>query len=197
MLAYKSYSDNELVFLLREGDHAAFTEIYIRYAGRIYNSTYKLLQNRNEVRDIVQEIFISLWNKRSDFVLKTNLAGYLYIAARNKVIKVIAHQQVKSKHFSLFETGMEEGFTITDHSIREKQLAQIIEDEINDLPAKMRHVLNLSRKSYLTHKEIAATLNLSESTVKKQVNNALKILRVRLQGFHLWLIFFFLFFSTP
>ena len=192
MLTYKSYADHELVLLLRQDDHAAFTEIYIRYSGKIYSSTYKLLQNRSEVRDIVQEIFISLWNKRSDFVLQTNLAGYLYIAARNKVIKVIAHQQVKSKHFSLFQTGMEEqGFMITDHLIREKQLAQIIEDEINDLPAKMRHVLNLSRKSYLTHKEIAATLNLSESTVKKQVNNALKILRIKLQGFHLWLFFFF------
>ncbi|MET3115585.1 RNA polymerase sigma-70 factor (family 1) [Pedobacter sp. CG_S7] len=184
MSAYKLYTDNELVLLLRKGDHAAFTEIYIRYSGALYNNAYKLLKNRNEVKDIVQEIFASLWNRRSDFIINTNLAGYLYIAARYKVIKIISHQQITSKYFNLLQTSINEGFMVTDHSIREKQLAEIIEKEINELPSKMRQVFNLSRKSYLTHKEIAKTLDLSECTVKKQVNNALKILRIKLEIFH-------------
>lgn len=184
MSPYKLYTDNELVLLLRKGDHAAFTEIYIRYSSTLYNNAYKLLKNRDEVRDIIQEIFTSLWNRRTDFILNTNLAGYLYIAARNRVIKVIAHQQITSKYFNLLLTSINEGSSVTDHSIREKQLEEIIEKEINELPSKMKLVFNLSRKSYLTHKEIAKTLDMSESTVKKQVNNALKILRIKLKFFH-------------
>jgi RNA polymerase sigma-70 factor (ECF subfamily) len=64
--------------------------------------------------------------------------------------------------------------------VREKQLAAIIEREIAALPPKMREVFVLSRKEYLTHKEIAELLGISEQTVSKHVTNALKILRVKL-----------------
>lgn len=183
MLAYQSYTDNELVELIKKDDHDAFAEIYIRYSGLLYTHAYKILHKRDEVKDIVQEIFTILWNKRNHFILETNLAGYLYVAVRNSVIKVISKQKIKSKYFSLLETSINEGSIIADHLIREKQLTEIIEKEINELPSKMRQIFNLSRKSYLTHKEIAKDLNLSEKTVKKQVNNSLKILRIKLEPF--------------
>ncbi|ETZ23579.1 RNA polymerase sigma factor [Pedobacter sp. V48] len=184
MLSYQSYTDNELVLLFKKDDHAAFTEIYIRYSSALYNSAYKILQDRDEVKDLVQEVFTTLWNRRSDFTLHTNLAGYLYVAVRNKALKTISHQQVKSKYSALLQqNNTTETQIVTDYVIREKQLVEIIDSHINELPAKMRQILNMSRKSYLTHKEIANELDLSESTVKKQVNNALKILRLKLEAF--------------
>ncbi|NQX57207.1 RNA polymerase sigma-70 factor [Pedobacter panaciterrae] len=184
MLSYQSYTDNELVLLFKKDDHAAFTEIYIRYSSALYNSAYKILQDRDEVKDLVQEVFTTLWNRRSDFTLNTNLAGYLYVAVRNKALKTISHQQVKSKYSTLLQqNATTEAQIVTDYAIREKQLVEIIDSHINELPAKMRQILNMSRKSYLTHKEIANELDLSESTVKKQVNNALKILRLKLEAF--------------
>nr|WP_068892775.1 RNA polymerase sigma-70 factor [Pedobacter panaciterrae] len=184
MLSYQSYTDNELVLLFKKDDHAAFTEIYIRYSSALYNSAYKILQDRDDVKDLVQEVFTTLWNRRADFILNTSLAGYLHVAVRNKALKLISHQQVKSKYSTLLQqNAVTETQTITDHVIREKQLVEIIESHINDLPAKMRQILNMSRKSYLSHKEIAEELDLSESTVKKQVNNALKILRLKLEAF--------------
>jgi RNA polymerase sigma-70 factor (family 1) len=184
MLSYQSYTDNELVLLFKKDDHAAFTEIYIRYSSALYNSAYKILQDRDEVKDLVQEVFTTLWNRRSDFTLNTNLAGYLYVAVRNKALKTISHQQVKSKYSTLLQQKTTtETQIVTDYAIREKQLVEIIDSHINELPAKMRQILNMSRKSYLTHKEIANELDLSESTVKKQVNNALKILRLKLEAF--------------
>lgn len=184
MLSYQSYTDNELVLLFKKDDHAAFTEIYIRYSSALYNSAYKILQDRDEVKDLVQEVFTTLWNRRSDFTLNTNLAGYLYVAVRNKALKIISHQQVKSKYSTrLQQNTTTETQIVTDYAIREKQLVEIIDSHINELPAKMRQILNMSRKSYLTHKEIANELDLSESTVKKQVNNALKILRLKLEAF--------------
>lgn len=183
MSGYKLFSDFELVDLLRKDDHAAFTEIYSRHSAVVYRNTYRLLNDRSEVMDIVQEVFTSLWNKRSDIVINSNLAGYLYVAARNSVFKALSHQQVECKYFSLFELPAQESFTSSDHLIREKQLQIIIDQEIDELPTKIREVLTLSRKSYLSHKEIGQALHISESTVKKQVNNALKILRVKLGAY--------------
>lgn len=75
----------------------------------------------------------------------------------------------------------------TDHQIRERQLALKIEREISFLPEKMRQIFELHRKEHLTYKEIAEQLDISDKTVKKQVSNALHILRQRLQ---LVMIFF-------
>lgn len=191
MLGYKLYADDKLVALLKTGDHAAFTEIYIRYSGTLYHHTYHLLKNRNDVKDIVQDIFTTLWNNRLDLLINTNLAGYLYVAARNRVIKVISHQQVETKYLDVLQATIKDGSLATDYLIRERQLTEIIEAEINELPVKMRQILILSRKSFLTHKEIAEKLNLSEKTVKKQVNNSLKILRLKLQSLLILIILLF------
>ena len=75
---------------------------------------------------------------------------------------------------------LESNYSVTDHRIREKQLTELINKGIADLPDKMREIFELSRKNSLSHKQIAAQLNLSEQTVKKQVNNALRILRTKL-----------------
>lgn len=180
MSGYKLYSDDQLLELLKADDHAAFTEIYARYSEVVYKNAIKLLNDRAEVMDIVQEVFTSLWNKRSEILISSNLSGYLYVAARNCIFKTLAHAQVTSKYLGRLEGVLGENVSRSDYMIREKQLQGIIEKEIDGLPSKMREVINLSRKSYLSHKEIALLLHISESTVKKQVNNALKILRVKL-----------------
>lgn len=183
MLDYQLFSDDELVRLLQAHDRRAFTEIYRRYAPVVYKNAYKLLTNRDEVMDIVHDIFASLWLKREEIIFKTNLPGYLYISARNQVFKVIAHQQVSSKYLNFIEPASSISSGDTDHLVRNRQLEAIIENEIDELPAKMRQILILSRKSNLSHKDIGLALNISEHTVKKQVNNALKILRVKLSTY--------------
>ncbi|MDO7743049.1 MAG: sigma-70 region 4 domain-containing protein, partial [Pedobacter sp.] len=81
-------------------------------------------------------------------------------------------------------------FNYADHRIRERDLATIIEKEISCLPAKMREVFELSRKSHLSHKEIAILLDLSELTVRTQVKKALRILRLKL-GLLIYLLILF------
>lgn len=192
MSSYSDYTDDELVSLLRQGDHSAYTEIFHRYKRLLYLHAYKRLNNREEAREVVQELFTTFWERHPDLHISTRLSAYLYTSVRNRVIKVIAHKQVESAYFTAIGTSMREGYAITDHRIREKELAGIIEKEIDALPPKMRTVFNLSRKEQLSHQEIAGQLNVSRATVKKQVNNALKILRVKLDGF-LFLLLSFLF----
>lgn len=180
MLAYGSLSDVELTILLKAGDASAYTVIYNRYFDELYIHAYNRLRDKEEVQDIIHELFAGIWNKRRELEVKTNLAGYLYASVRNRVLDVISHQQVETKYVSSLQHFLEQGYCITDHQVRERQLAALIEKGISELPEKMREVFELSRKQALSHKQIAAKLNLSEQTVRKQVNNALKILRGKL-----------------
>lgn len=180
MTDYSKLTDLELAALLNESDELAYTEIYNRYKGVLYLHAYSRLKNVEEVNDMIQELFAKLWDKRKTLVLKTNLSNYLYTAVRNRVIDFITHKKIESDYISGFQQFINQGEAATDHMLREKELSRIIEDEIQSLPSKMRQVFELSRKKNHSHREIAYELTLSEKTVKKHVNNALKILRVKL-----------------
>lgn len=177
---YSQISDSDLQHLLMTGDPHAFTEIYDRYKGVLYQHGLNMLKDRDEAKDILQELFTSIWTNRDSIQIQTNLSGYLYKCLRNRVLNQIAHRHVESKYILSLEKFIARGEYITDHRVRERQLAELIEKEIDALPPKMREVFRLSRVSNLSHKEIAEELSLSEQTVRTQVRNALRLLRVKL-----------------
>lgn len=187
MHAYQNFDDQRLLILLRQGDQEAYTVIYDRYKNLLYSHAYKKLGDPEEVKDVLQDLFINLWNKRADIPVAVNLSAYLYTATRNRVLNLISHKAVEHKYISSLQQYIQEGTFTTDLTIQEKELAALIQKEIDLLPPKMREVFLLSRSAYLTHQEIAEQLSISEQTVAKQVTNALKILRVRLGSFILLL----------
>jgi RNA polymerase sigma-70 factor (ECF subfamily) len=191
MAAYSTYTDQELTALLKQGDHAAFTAIYDRFFKVLFLHAVKRLHDEDEARDLVQELFSVLWLKRETVVAKTNLSNYLYTATRNGVFNFIARQKVGAKYLNSLPSEIDEAICITDHLARERQLSIVIEREIAALPEKMRIVFELSRKQGLSHKQIAERLGISEETVKSQIKNALKQLRVKL-GLMVYLIYIYL-----
>lgn len=185
--AYASLSDSDLAELLKEGDANAYTVVYNRYFDELYLHALTRLKDKDEAEDVIHELFAGLWNKRSTIVIKSSLAAYLYTAVRNRIMDIIAHKQVETKYVTSLQNFIETGYCITDYQVRERLFAALIDKEIAALPPKMRRVFELSRKRVMSHKEIAAELNISEQTVRKQINNALKILRSRL-GMALFLV---------
>jgi len=188
----KTLSDAELVDLLKSGDQLAYTEIYDRYILILLNHAYNKTRDREEAKDIVHEVFATLWARRENFNCQSNLSGYLYTAVRNNILNQVVHNDVKGKYLASIAQFIYNNNSqiITDHLVREHQLSSIIEKEIAELPPKMREVFELSRKQHFSHKQIAEKLEISEQTVSKHVTNALRILRVRLGVFIylLWLI---------
>lgn len=191
MGAYCDFGDTQLALLLKKGDRTAYTEIYERYKGLLYVHAYRILQDREETKDLVQELFFTLWARRETLNFSTGLASYLYTAVRNRVFDRMAREKVASAYVESlrnFAPGFEPA---ADKLLEEKELAALIEKEISALPVKMRKVFLLSRVAQLSHKEIADQLVISDKTVKKQVSNALKILRLKLG------MFFFLLLLLP
>nr|WP_121273534.1 RNA polymerase sigma-70 factor [Pedobacter schmidteae] len=185
---YKSISDVELVSLLKHGDRLAFTEIYSRYKIVLHTHAYKWMRDREEAMDIIHELFAVLWDKRESVQFDSSLSGYLYVSLRNKIFNRVSKRKFESQYIDSLQEFIDKGDCVTDHLVREKQLTALIEKEITALPHKMREVFELSRKSNLSHKEIAEQLQISEQTVRKHIQHALRILKSKLG------LLFFLFF---
>ncbi len=189
---YKTYTDLELLALCKAGDEMGFSEIYDRYWAVLYRHAYKLLKEKIAAQDVVQEVFVNLWDKISDLELQSSLSSYLYAVVRNRILNVIQKEKIHERYITSFGHFMDRSEAVTDHRIREQMLKEKIEQEVAHLPTRMRHVFELSRTQHLSYKEIARELNLSDKTVKKQVSNAIKILRLKLSGFislTIWFIF--------
>ncbi|RKR80061.1 RNA polymerase sigma-70 factor (ECF subfamily) [Mucilaginibacter gracilis] len=180
MAAYSTFSDTELFDLFKSGDHAAYKEIYNRYYAALYIHAFKRLQEREECRDIIQELFTNLWLKRAETELSGQLSGYLYTSVRNRIFDLLARKKLKSSYLNSIQEFAATNHITADHRIRQNQLTAIIEQEIQALPTRTREIFELSRKGHFTHREIAEQLDISEQTVKTTVNNALKVLRVKL-----------------
>lgn len=180
MAAYRKLPDPELVTLLKEGDEAAFTEIYNRHWKLIYAHVYKMLRDEDDAKDIVQEVFGNLWIKAAAIKSNANISGLLYTAARNKVFDLIEKNKVRNDYIGEIASFISDAANEQVTGIDEKRILEILEREIQKLPPKMREIFELSRKEELSHKEIAAKLGISEQTVKKQVQNALKVIKPKL-----------------
>src|SRR5690606_11011378 len=98
MLSYSELADQVLFDLIKSDDKAAFKLVYDRYFDVLYIHAYKRLKDKEEAKDIVQEIFVILWDKRQQITLRINLLAYLYTAVRNKIFNVIAHNHVETTH---------------------------------------------------------------------------------------------------
>ncbi len=98
MLEYKGYSDQELFAFLKEGDQSAYTEIFRRYAPLMVSHAYRLLGDRDEANDVVQDVFLALWQRHSSLELITSLSSYLYTAIRNRVFTRMSHEKVVARY---------------------------------------------------------------------------------------------------
>jgi len=174
---YNKLSDQELAELLKEGDREAFTEIYDRYAPKVYYQINQIVRNAETAKDLVQDLFITIWNKAGHIKANANLGGYLYIAAQNSVLKYIRDNRLQVDYLDSLSELADEITEEQNGDYDIEVLYNLIEIEISKLPEKMRTIFELSRRGDLSYKQIAAELGIADNTVKKQVSNALKIIR--------------------
>ena len=176
MCEYKKLSDTELVALLQSRDNNAFSEIYDRYWPSLVLHANRMVRDEDLAKDIVQEIFTQLLQQETLHMHDT-LTHYLYRAVRNRILNKIKHDKVKINYAADFLNYAKNPGTLADEELTVKELSLAIESEIQKMPAAMKEIFILSRKQYLTQKEIAKMLNLSENTVNNQIQRAIKKLR--------------------
>lgn len=180
--------EEDLLQMLRHGSKIAFEFLYNKYYGVMYLHAYNKLRDRETAKDIVQDIFAGIWQKKEDLDIKAGLSSYLYASIRNKVIDYISKEKSKINYLDSLADYQERDYSTTDHLLREKMLQQQIENVLEQLPPRLREVFELSRKQHLSHKEISKKLNLSEQSVRTYIKDVLRILRMRF-GAIPWILF--------
>ncbi len=179
----RTFSEKTLISLLKTQNILAFNELYSRYCKELYDTAYKRLLSKDDVQDIIQEIFISVWNNAANFDENISLRPYLFKSLKYKVIDSI-YRNKSNSHLSLTDISeidfiKERGDT---NPLITKDLETFLNKEINNLPGKMKEVFLMSRKHYLPNDEIARQLSISSQTVKNQISMALKRLRQSLEN---------------
>lgn len=189
MKALHQLGDDELFLEFKSGRESAYKEIYERYWELLYKHANGMLANEEEAKDVVQDVFFNLWKLRQSKGAPKPLGPFLFCATRNAVLNKVKHLKVAQKyelHVKHMITGENR---LPDDYVIEKELALKISSGIDNLPVKMREIFNLSRNENLSHKEISDKLNISDKTVKRQISNALNVLRIKLM-LHKYLFFF-------
>lgn len=189
--------EKTLLQALRKGKESAFRQIYDNYYGVLYLHAYSKLRDRETAKDIVHDLFATVWHKRESLVITGKLSSYLYASVRNKIIDYIAKEQSEADYLESLTQRIGGEYEAADYRLREKMLEEQIEHLLEQLPPRIREIFELSRKQYLSHKEISRKLNLSEQSVRSYIKDALRVLRAKLGAFS-WvvLIFYFNFFLS-
>lgn len=180
MKDYRNFSDDILSALLSDGDRYAYAEIFERYSELLVAHAYKMLPDREEAGDIVQDVMLNLWEKRHQISTGMSLGGYLYTSMRNRIFNALSHKKVVGRYAESIISYMEGTHVHSDEPLREKELRSLLDREINALPDKMRAVFILYKMEDLNYKEIADRLGITDKTAKQQVYNAVKILKSKI-----------------
>lgn len=175
--SYKSYSDEELVALLRESDPLAFSEIFSRYRAFLLLYTFRRIHDVEHAKDLINDAFTIIWTKRETIHIQESLRPFLVTIIKNKILDHYKHQKISQQYLDNFQVYLEKYENKTDHLVRENDLSAKIDQEVALLPEKMRVVFELSRKSHMNRKEIADQLGIPQETVNSRMRHALKILK--------------------
>jgi RNA polymerase sigma-70 factor (ECF subfamily) len=182
--------DTVLFEQIKQDDKKAFEALFHRYYGILCHFATHLTRNEAEAEEIVQELFVRLWEKRKKIQIDTSLKNYLFRAVKNQSLNYIQHNQIKNQYAQkvIHET---EALNTDKNNYAEIGLLHKIEESIKSLPEKRQEIFRLSRQQGLKYREIAEKLNISVKTVETQMGLAIKTLREKLKHYSGILLFLF------
>lgn len=179
---HKILPDERLLFArMSTGDQQAFAQIFYHYSQRIYGFILNKTKSEDLAEEIVQEVFIKLWNKREELIGIDNYGGYILTMATNKTYdflrKMASEQRLKEQVWSSIQSYS----NVTEETLDLNQSRALLNEAIEQLPPQRKRVFLLSRQEGLSHNEIAERMNLSPKTVNNHLVEALRFIKTYIQ----------------
>ncbi len=174
--------ESEWLARMRSGDPSGFEHLFREYGQQLINFARRYVADTPIAENLVQDVFLKIWENRAQLDPQLKVRTYLYSAVRNQALRHLRHKKVEDQaaaHLKESPPGQPDPH---DH-LSEKELAAAIQAAIAELPEKCRLIFNLSRIDRLTYTEIAEIQGISVKTVETQMGRALKFLRKRLHPF--------------
>ncbi len=169
-------TDKELCLALKSGRIEAFDALYYKYHKRLFAFLYKMCDNWHDAEDLVQKIFIKIWERKAGIDVEKSFNSYLFTIAQNEAYDLLKKRALLAYHNDYIFTDVED----TEDTLESKKRIETIYSLINEIPERRRQIFLLNRDDGLTYRQIAEKLNISENTVDTQIRNALNYLRKEL-----------------
>ncbi|MFD2966383.1 RNA polymerase sigma factor [Sphingobacterium bambusae] len=174
--------DKQLLEGIISSRQLAFSTFFHSYWKDFYSYVQRIVNDDDESIDILQDTFATLWENREKLAHVQSLKGYVYTIIHHKAVASIKNniklRNLKDELYAYFPQHDDRLI----HEVNARELATLIQEEIQKLPPRMREIFLLSRNEQLSYREIAQQLAISENTVKKQVSLSLKQLKQRIDN---------------
>lgn len=178
-LSYSEFEDKDLMLLVAEGDREAFTCLYHRYFYYLFTLAMRYIKDESEAEDVLQQVFIKLWQMRDSGAIKDNVRGYLFAMTRNSIMNYVRDKnRLLQRNYRLSQEIGEEEQDIWVMADKEDLISEM-KKAIEALPPQQKRIANL-RCEGLSNQEIASRLHLSLNTVNSHYTKGLKALKTAL-----------------
>lgn len=177
--------EKQLVVKLQEGDKKAFSAIFSKYYPDLVIFARSFTKSQEFSEEIVQEVFVKLWEHRHFMLVSVSLKSYLLKVTQNKCLDWLKHQKVKDDYQKIAPFILELSENNTDKYILYSELQATFEKVLNTLPAEIAEAFRLSRFEGLKYQDIAKKQNVSVRMIEVRVSKALHLLRDALKDY-LW-----------
>lgn len=183
-----STDDRTLLVGLRAGDGNAFATLFRRYYGVLCAFATRYTTTRAAAEEVVEDVFVRLWELREQLDVHQSFKSYLYTATRNRALNLVRDERAELRGLenappSAAPPGMGQPNPGLEEEFQAAELARLVARAIDDLPPRTRSVFTLHRQDGLTYAQIGAALGISPKTVENLLGRALKQLRARLAPF--------------
>lgn len=183
--------DKEIIKGFKEGDAEAFDAIYHHYSKKMFHFALGLVKDEHIAKEVVQEVFVMLWEKRAQVDLKLNFDNYIFTIVYNSIRKYFRKKSLETKVIDHLLKNSPEIIESVDETLIYNELLEIANNAIENLPPKRKIVYKLSRQEGRKIKEIASKLNISPRTAENHLAKALKYLKEELSGISLFALLFY------
>lgn len=179
-MGMKSINDELILFnKIKAGEIKSFEILFDRYYHTLCNFAYLFLKNDEQTEEVVSDVFISIWIKRSEINIHTSLKSFLYKSTRNAVISSIRKRRYELI-YDIYDNIKKDNVT-PETLLLNKELEDAVNNLLGGLPKVSGLVLRMKKIDGLRYKEIAEILNISEKTVENHISKALKKIRSLLE----------------
>ena len=174
---YKQYSETEIIERIKAGDTKIFEALFREYYYSLCRFTAGLIKSSSVAEDLVQDIFVKVWENRTKLSISGSLKTYLYRASRNQALNYLKHLKIVNNWIEVSGKDILKISPDPEKEFLKKELFSSVNNAIKKLPERCRIIFILQRKEGLTYKEISEVLNISINTVETQMGRALKKMR--------------------
>lgn len=186
--AYNEY-ENNLMLEVASGNRKAYAELYSSYMPRLYHYLFPLLnESKQDTEEIIQEVFLCIWEKRASLVAVQSFQAYVFRIARNKLVDQHRSRKARIRLAGRAQTATAPQVVLPEEDILYIHYNKIAREAINRLSPKKQEIFRLSTQEDLSMPEIAAQLGISRSVVKKQLYAARQFVKNYLRHNAEWMV---------